>query len=119
MIEGKPEAAKYREQAERYICNVLPNTPSTSVNYTQGGLMFKMEHSNLQYVTTSTFLLAVYGKYLKVSKNTFNCGSMPISPIFLREHVRKQVCKKLQLNYYDHVPDDTTFCFHFLTFHIG
>ncbi|RVW19462.1 Endoglucanase 3 [Vitis vinifera] len=68
---GDKSAARFGEEAKRYICSMLPN-----LQYTPGGLMYKMNATNLQYVTTSTFLFTAYAKYLKTSKETFSCGSM-------------------------------------------
>ncbi|XP_077231677.1 endoglucanase 3-like [Tasmannia lanceolata] len=83
--------AAFREQAERFICNILPNSPSLTVKYTPEGLMYKMNGSNLQYVTSTTFLLSTYGRYLKASERTFNCGSMIVSSALLREQAKKQI----------------------------
>ncbi|KAK9291598.1 hypothetical protein L1049_019547 [Liquidambar formosana] len=83
--------AKFREQAERFICSVLPNSPSITVQHTPGGLMYKMDGSNLQYVTSSTFLLTVYAKFLKASNKTFSCGSVTVDGSILRQHAKRQV----------------------------
>ena len=89
---GDKSTARFNEEAKRYICSVLPNLQSTTVQYTAGGLMFKMNATNLQYVTASTFLFTVYAKYLKTSKQTFSCGSTVITPSLLRRHAKRQVC---------------------------
>ncbi|XP_033140644.1 endoglucanase 9 isoform X1 [Brassica rapa] len=53
----------YKQEAESFICKILPNSPST--HYTPGGLMYKLPQSNLQHVTAVTFLLTTYAKYMK------------------------------------------------------
>jgi endoglucanase len=62
-----------------------------SVKYTPGGLLYKMSGCNLQYVTTSSFLMSVYSKYLQASKQTFQCGGMTVNPSMLRKVAKKQV----------------------------
>ncbi|XXG39456.1 hypothetical protein AAC387_Pa01g0412 [Persea americana] len=82
---------KTREKAERFMCSVLPNSPSATVRYTPGGLMYKLNGSNLQYVTSSTFLLTTYAKYLQSSDGTFKCGDLVVTRTLLREQAKKQV----------------------------
>ncbi|XP_042494067.1 endoglucanase 9-like [Macadamia integrifolia] len=85
------DVSGFREAAERFICNLLPESPYLATSYTPGGLMYKMNGSNLQYVTSTTFLLTSYAKYMKHSKKTFNCGILEITPTILREHAKKHV----------------------------
>lgn len=89
--ENDEAVTKFRAQAEKFICNVLPNSPSITTQYTPGGLIYKMEGSNLQYVTSSTLLFTIYAKYLKVSNNTISCGNIAVSPSLLRQHAKRQV----------------------------
>ncbi|XP_010912682.2 endoglucanase 9 [Elaeis guineensis] len=91
LVEKNEAASVFKEQAERFVCSVLPDSSSRSVNYTPGGLLYKLNGSNLQYVTSASFLLSVYAKYLKISKQTFSCGDMVVTPSILRKVVQKQV----------------------------
>ncbi|XAR62834.1 Cellulase [Bertholletia excelsa] len=81
----------FRQHAEDFVCKILPNSPSSSTQYTQGGLMYKMGESNLQYVTAITFLLTTYGKYMAASKRAFNCGNLRVTPGTLRGLAKRQV----------------------------
>ncbi|KAH0914818.1 hypothetical protein HID58_029264 [Brassica napus] len=68
---------QYKQEAESFICKILPNTPSSSTSYTPeptGGLMYNynLPQSNLQHVMAITFLLTTYAKYMKVTQHTFN-----------------------------------------------
>ncbi|XP_042493406.1 endoglucanase 9-like [Macadamia integrifolia] len=81
----------YRQKAEDFMCKILPNSPSTSTQYTSGGLMFKLSGSNLQYVTSISFLLTTYGKYMAVSRHTFMCGNILVTPGTLRSLAKRQV----------------------------
>ncbi|XP_027149270.1 endoglucanase 9 [Coffea eugenioides] len=81
----------YRQQAEDFVCRILPNSPYSSTQYTPGGLMFKLSQSNLQYVTSITFLLTTYSKYMAATKHTFNCGNLLVTSNTLRSLSKRQV----------------------------
>ncbi|KAK9066791.1 hypothetical protein SSX86_014114 [Deinandra increscens subsp. villosa] len=81
----------YRQQAQDFMCRILPNSPYSSTQYTKGGLMFKLPDNNLQYVTSITNLLTTYAKYMKSAKSTFNCGNILVTPNTLINLARKQV----------------------------
>ncbi|KAL0664791.1 hypothetical protein Bca4012_101629 [Brassica carinata] len=82
---------QYKQSAENFMCKILPNSPSSSTQYTQGGLMYKLPQSNLQYVTAITFLLTTYAKYMKSTKHTFTCGNSVIVPDALISISKQQV----------------------------
>lgn len=42
--------------------------------------MFKLPESNLQYVTSITFLLTTYAKYMKATQHNFDCGNYVVTP---------------------------------------
>ncbi|XP_041004323.1 endoglucanase 9-like [Juglans microcarpa x Juglans regia] len=81
----------FKQQAEDFMCRILPNSPFSSTQYTQGGLIYKLPGSNLQYVTSITFLLTTYSKYMSATKHTFNCGSLLVTPSSLKNLAKKQV----------------------------
>ncbi|WOL01581.1 endoglucanase 9-like [Canna indica] len=91
ILEKNEAVSEFKHRAEKFVCSVLPRSPFKTVIYTPGGLMYKMNGSNLQYVTSSTFLLSAYAKYLKISKQTSMCGDLAVTPLSLRGLVRKQV----------------------------
>ncbi|KAJ0241121.1 Endoglucanase 9 [Hirschfeldia incana] len=82
---------QYKQSAENFMCKILPHSPSSSTQYTQGGLMYKLPQSNLQYVTAITFLLTTYAKYMKATRHTFDCGSSVIVPNALLSVSKQQV----------------------------
>lgn len=53
--------------------------------------MYKLPESNLQYVTSITFLLTTYSKYMSATKHTFNCGNVLVTPNTLRSIAKRQV----------------------------
>lgn len=58
---------------------------------TTGGLFYKGSESNLQYVTTSTFLLLSYAKYLRSHGGATSCGAATVTSDKLVALARKQV----------------------------
>ncbi|KAF8062818.1 hypothetical protein N665_1195s0005 [Sinapis alba] len=82
----------YKQEAESFVCKILPNSPSSSTHYTPGGLIHKLPEVNLQYVTAITFLLTTYAKYMKPTQHTFYCGnSIIVYPDTLISLSKKQV----------------------------
>ncbi|CAN1199602.1 Endoglucanase 9 [Linum perenne] len=57
-----------------------------------GGLMYKLPQNNLQYVTSITFLLTTYAKYIKATKinYTFKCGNQVVNPNHLLSLAKRQ-----------------------------
>ncbi|XP_044475111.1 endoglucanase 9-like [Mangifera indica] len=89
---------QYRQEAENFMCKILPNSPMSSTQYTQGGLMFKLPESNLQYVTSITFLLTTYAKYMKATQHNFDCGNYVVTPNHLINLAKIQVDYVLGVN---------------------
>ncbi|KAL1324809.1 hypothetical protein HN51_034953 [Arachis hypogaea] len=79
--------------ADNFICSVLPESPSLSVSYSPGGLMFKQGGSNLQHATAFSFLFLVYADYLNKVNRHVDCGgkASAISPTRLIQFARSQV----------------------------
>lgn len=58
--------------------------------------MYKMPESNLQYVTSISFLLTTYAKYMRATKHYFNCGNMVVNPGLLTSLAKRQAsCSKI------------------------
>ncbi|KAG5034653.1 hypothetical protein AAZX31_04G105500 [Glycine max] len=91
LLNGDKNFDQYKQEAENFMCKILPNSPSSSTQYTQGGLMYKLPESNLQYVTSITFLLTTYSKYMSATKHTFNCGNVLVTTNTLRSIAKRQV----------------------------
>ncbi|WRX29938.1 Glycoside hydrolase family 9 - like 10 [Theobroma cacao] len=91
LVENDKNFEQYKQEAESFMCRILPNSPYSTTQYTQGGLMYKLPQSNLQYVTSITFLLTTYGKYMKARRQTFNCGNLMVSPNSLIGLAKRQV----------------------------
>ncbi|XP_048446784.1 endoglucanase 4-like isoform X3 [Pyrus x bretschneideri] len=76
--------------ADRFICTLLPESPTLSVSYSPGGLLFKPGGSNLQHATTLSFLLVVYARYLNQAKRAVRCGDVVASPARLVQLAKGQ-----------------------------
>ncbi|PKA54568.1 Endoglucanase 11 [Apostasia shenzhenica] len=91
LIEEDQAYDAFRVQAEEFMCRILPNSPSSSTQYTPGGLIFKLSSSNLQYVTSISFLLSTCAKFMASSNHTFKCGNLLVTSSTLRNLAKKQV----------------------------
>ncbi|XP_047327872.1 endoglucanase 24-like [Impatiens glandulifera] len=81
----------YRSSADSFMCSLIPESDYSHVEYTPGGLIYKPGGSNMQHVTSISFLLLTYASYLDRSSQTVNCGSVSVGPARLRELAKRQV----------------------------
>lgn len=59
-----------------------------------GGLMFKAGGSNMQHVTSLSFLLLAYSNYISHANHVIPCGETSASPALLKRLARRQVKNK-------------------------
>ncbi|CAL9759111.1 unnamed protein product [Musa acuminata subsp. burmannicoides] len=81
----------YKEFADSFMCTLIPESFSSHIQYTPGGLIYKPGGSNMQHVTSISFLLLAYAKYLAKSSQTVNCGSIQVAPSSLQLQAKKQI----------------------------
>ncbi|KAJ1384580.1 Six-hairpin glycosidase superfamily [Sesbania bispinosa] len=74
---------------DKFVCSVLPESPSVSVLYSPGGLLFKPGGSNLQHATAISFLFLVYAGYLNKANKVIDCGGN----VFASANRLKQVAR--------------------------
>lgn len=92
VLEGNMYSLQsYKASADSFMCSLIPESSSSHIEYTPGGLIYKPGGSNLQHSTTITFLLLVYANYLEKSPSSVNCGSISVSPSMLRRIAKTQV----------------------------
>ncbi|XP_057770257.1 endoglucanase 3-like, partial [Salvia miltiorrhiza] len=97
LVQNVQPLHDYKSHADNFICSLLPGTPYSSAQYTPGGLLFKMNDSNMQYVTSTSFLLVTYAKYLTTSRRVVNCGGAIIRMLSLWDNDKlRKCCVKLQ-----------------------
>lgn len=81
----------YKAHTDNYICSLVPGVNGFQSQYTPGGLLFKEGDSNMQYVTSTAFLLLTYAKYLASTGGAVSCGATAVSPSTLVSIAKKQV----------------------------
>nr|QCQ73710.1 endo-(1,4)-beta-D-glucanase [Litchi chinensis] len=92
VLEGNRYSLEsYRASADSFMCTLIPESSSSHIEYTPGGLIYKPGGSNLQHSTTISFLLLVYANYLARTAQSVNCGSLLVTPNSLRLQAKKQV----------------------------
>ncbi|XP_027187102.1 endoglucanase 8-like [Cicer arietinum] len=77
--------------ADNLVCSLLPDSPTKSVTYSQGGLLFKPGATNLQHGTAMSFLLIVYAQYMKANQKSVYCGNVFADPSKLINLAKSQV----------------------------
>ncbi|XP_010264394.1 PREDICTED: endoglucanase 8-like [Nelumbo nucifera] len=77
--------------ADKFVCTVLPESPTKGVQYSPGGLLFKPGGSNMQHVTALSFLILVYAQKLSANKRVVRCQDKVTDPNRLIELAKSQV----------------------------
>ncbi|CAN1217866.1 Endoglucanase 17 [Linum perenne] len=81
----------FGDHSDNFVCSIVPGVPNYSSQYTPGGLLYKLGDGNMQYVTSTSFLLLTYAKYLAVSGKSVNCGGTVVRAGKLRSIAKRQV----------------------------
>eukprot|EP00257_Ricinus_communis_P027745 XP_025015159.1 endoglucanase 4 [Ricinus communis] len=77
--------------ADKFVCSVLPESPTVSVSYSPGGFLFKPGGSNSQHATALSFLLLAYSRYLNQANRVIHCGNVVATSARLVQFARIQV----------------------------
>ncbi|KAL4319161.1 hypothetical protein GQ457_18G025780 [Hibiscus cannabinus] len=92
VLMGKAEYFEsFKQNADGFICSLLPGVSHPQVQYSPGGLIFKPGGSNMQHVTSLSFLLLVYSNYLSHANKVVPCGETTASPALLKQLAKRQV----------------------------
>ncbi|EAZ00403.1 hypothetical protein OsI_22418 [Oryza sativa Indica Group] len=93
VLMGKDEYFQsFRVNADNFICTLLPGISNhPQIQYSPGGLLFKVGNSNMQHVTSLSFLLLAYSNYLSHANVRVPCGTSSASPVQLRRVAKRQV----------------------------
>ncbi|XP_057966769.1 endoglucanase 6 [Malania oleifera] len=82
---------EYQSQAESFMCSCL-GKGTKNVKMTPGGLIYRQSWNNLQFVTSASFLLAVYSDYLTSSKKMqARCAAGTVTAPELLSFAKSQV----------------------------
>ncbi|XP_072952691.1 endoglucanase 17-like [Typha angustifolia] len=93
VLMGKDEYFQsFRANADNFICTLLPGISNhPQIQYSPGGLLFKVGGSNMQHVTSLSFLLLAYSNYLSHASGHVPCGPSSASPAHLKQVAKRQV----------------------------
>ncbi|MCL7039137.1 hypothetical protein MKW94_024152, partial [Papaver nudicaule] len=92
FLEGKVFSLEsYKSSADSFMCTLIPESSSSHIEYTPGGLIYKPGGSNMQHVSSIAFLLLVYANYLSRTSQTVNCGSVSVGPASLHRQAKQQI----------------------------
>ncbi|KAL7108877.1 hypothetical protein ACP275_06G140800 [Erythranthe tilingii] len=94
ILEGKfsenGNLGQMKNSAEQYICNCIQKGYS-NVQRTSGGLLWFLQWSNLQYVTSASFIITAYADYLSKTQKNIQCASGRVGPNDLMAFAKSQV----------------------------
>ncbi|KAL6529164.1 Esterase/lipase/thioesterase [Orobanche gracilis] len=92
VLMGRVKDLKqFQINADGFICSLVPGISTTQVQYSPGGLLFKSGGSNMQHVTSLSFLLLAYSNYASHANQAVTCGDTSASPARLRRLAKRQV----------------------------
>ncbi|PON41980.1 Glycoside hydrolase [Parasponia andersonii] len=92
VLMGRAEYFEsFKQNADGFICSLLPGISHPQVQYSPGGLIFKAGGSNMQHVTSLSFLLMAYSNYLSHANKIVPCGETSASPSLLKQLAKRQV----------------------------
>ncbi|XP_042401249.1 endoglucanase 8-like [Zingiber officinale] len=84
------QVGHYKTEAQTFACVVLPESPTKTMKYTPGGLIYKTRSSNNQVTGAVSLLALVYAKHLKQAKGTITCGKTQFPPSKLVDLAKSQ-----------------------------
>ncbi|KAK9103214.1 hypothetical protein Sjap_020468 [Stephania japonica] len=91
LFGGARNVDPFLTNADKFVCSVLPESPTRVVQYSAGGLLFKPGGSNLQHATALSFLLLVYARNSHHVNRVIHCGDIVVTPSRLIEVAKGQV----------------------------
>ncbi|GFQ00047.1 endoglucanase 16 [Phtheirospermum japonicum] len=90
-MEGKKDLHSFKQQADSYICSVLPDSPDHLVYISPGGLVHLRDGANSQYVTGTALLFSVYSDILAKHKQVVVCGDKKFDSARLMAFAKQQM----------------------------
>ncbi|CDP13477.1 unnamed protein product [Coffea canephora] len=89
--QGHKDLKNFKQDADSYICSVLPDSPYHQVYFTPGGLIHLRDGANAQYVTGTAFLFSVYSDLLSRHKQQVTCGNKAFTSSQLMAFAKQQM----------------------------
>ncbi|KAL2238265.1 UNVERIFIED_CONTAM: Endoglucanase [Sesamum indicum] len=91
-LAGKTDLLRYKNDADSFVCALMPGSSSVQIKTTPGGLLYTRDSSNLQYVTSASMVLLIYSKFLAAARvGGVQCGSVNFSTTNITAFARSQV----------------------------
>ncbi|XP_015884372.2 endoglucanase 16 [Ziziphus jujuba] len=90
-FEGEKSLQNFKNQADSYVCSVLPDSPYHQIFITRGGMIFMRDGANTQYVTGTAFLFSVYSDLLAKHNQKITCGNQQFDSTHLMAFAKQQM----------------------------
>ncbi|KAK6935440.1 Glycoside hydrolase family 9 [Dillenia turbinata] len=91
-LASKANLRKYKDDADSFICALMPGSSSAQIHPTPGGLLYTRDSSNLQYVTSASMVLFIYSNILnKAGLDSIQCGDVHFSTAQIKAFAKSQV----------------------------
>lgn len=88
----RSDIERYKMTAEAIICALLPDSPTSAPNRTEGGLIWITQWNAIQNSVNSALLTLIYSDYLLTSRvDNMKCGDKDFTPEDLRKFALSQV----------------------------
>ncbi|KAG6489331.1 hypothetical protein ZIOFF_050600 [Zingiber officinale] len=84
------QIGQYKKEAQTFACAVLPESPTRTIKYTPGGLLFKTEGCNSQVVGSLSLLALIYAKHVRLARERITCGNTKFPAWKLVEFAKNQ-----------------------------
>ncbi|XP_047965356.1 endoglucanase 8-like [Salvia hispanica] len=93
VLNNSTEASTtpFLSYADSFMCSLMPESPTKTVQFTPGGLLMKGGRCDLQQVTSISFLVLAYTNYLKNSTHVIQCNDKTINQTQLLNFTKNQV----------------------------
>ncbi|KAI3468051.1 hypothetical protein Pfo_024714 [Paulownia fortunei] len=90
-MEGQKDLHTFKQQADSFVCSVLPDSPYHQVYISPGGLVHLRDGANAQYVTGTAFLFSVYSDLQAKHKQEVVCGNKKFGSPRLMAFAKQQM----------------------------
>ncbi|PWA45772.1 endoglucanase [Artemisia annua] len=87
-FSGKHELETFKRGADSFVCAIMPNSGSTQIRTTPGGLLYTRDSSNFQYASSASMVLLVYSLMIV---EPIQCGSTKFTPAEIKSFAKSQV----------------------------
>ncbi|EXB74902.1 Endoglucanase 16 [Morus notabilis] len=90
-FEGEKSFETFKNQANSFVCSVLPESPFHQIYISPGGLVHLRDGANTQYVTGTALLLSVYSDILARFNQKITCGNQQFDSAHLWAFSKQQI----------------------------